>query len=404
EGARTRLSQAGRELDSAAAGVMPEDWTALDVSDAIAENAAQQKEQARALERAQADVERLDAIGIEQAAVAEAIRTAEAAVHAAELAGADLSAKRRKCGEDVDALRRELPFGTEAECRAAIREMEGEKQAIEGAVAAARDAVADLGQQIAGAKGALEKLEADLKGAPPMDADALEQAYREAQAACKAAAEREKAIHTRRANNDAQRRSLREQAGRAQALAHEYDVMQGVCNTIRGSGGGMHFPLETYVQTTYFDRIIDYANRRLYQMSRHQYDLVRREFGDGSGGGKKGLDLDVLDHANGKRRAVGTLSGGESFLASLSFALGMSDAIQASAASAVQIDTMFVDEGFGSLSESFLSLVMDELNATANTGRRLIGIISHVDEVKEGVERRIEVTKDHAGVSTARIY
>ena len=111
----------------------------------------------------------------------------------------------------------------------------------------------------------------------------------------------------------------------------------------------------------------------------------------------------MVDHANGTRRDVSTLSGGESFLAALSFALGMSDAIQASAASAVQLDSMFVDEGFGSLSERFLELVMDELNDTAASGHRLIGIISHVDDVQEGIERRIEVTKDENGSSKAEI-
>ena len=81
----------------------------------------------------------------------------------------------------------------------------------------------------------------------------------------------------------------------------------------------------------------------------------------------------------------------------------MADAIQASATSAVQLDAMFVDEGFGSLSDNFLGLVMDELNDTANAGHRLIGVISHVDDVKEGIERRIEVTRSETGVSSAVI-
>lgn len=199
-------------------------------------------------------------------------------------------------------------------------------------------------------------------------------------------------------------KTIRAQAEVSRTLEREYRVMKDVSDTANGDVTGREsVTLETYVQTAYFDRIIGYANRRLIHMSRHQYDLARQDAAHGDKRSQSGLGLDVVDHANGTRRAVSTLSGGEGFLASLSLALGMSDAIQASATSAVQLDTMFVDEGFGSLSERFLGLVMDELNDTANSGHRLIGVISHVDDVKEGIERRIEVTKDENGVSQATI-
>ena len=100
---------------------------------------------------------------------------------------------------------------------------------------------------------------------------------------------------------------------------------------------------------------------------------------------------------------MGTLSGGEGFLAALSLALGMSDTIQASAASAVRLDTMFVDEGFGTLSGGFLNLAMEELIGTAEQGHRLIGIISHVEDVKSQLPCRIEVTKLPSGGSRAVI-
>ena len=161
--------------------------------------------------------------------------------------------------------------------------------------------------------------------------------------------------------------------------------------------------LETYVQLEYFDRIIRYANLRLLHMSRGQYELKRRQLPEQGTKGEVGLDLDVIDHYNGSIREVATLSGGESFLASLSLALGMSDLVQASAASAVRLDTMFVDEGFGSLSGSFLGLAMNEWVDTAENGHRLIGIISHVEEVKGRIPRRIEVTKERTGGSIAKI-
>lgn len=163
--------------------------------------------------------------------------------------------------------------------------------------------------------------------------------------------------------------------------------------------------LETYVQLEYFDRIIRYANLRLLHMSRGQYELKHRQLPEQGTKGEVGLDLDVIDHYNGSIREVATLSGGESFLASLSLALGMSDLVQASAASAsaVRLDTMFVDKGFGSLSGSFLELAMNEWIDTAENGHRLIGIISHVEEVKGRIPRRIEVTKERTGGGIAKI-
>ena len=180
--------------------------------------------------------------------------------------------------------------------------------------------------------------------------------------------------------------------------------MKDIADTANGDVTGQtRITLEIFVQTACFDSVIRCANRRLFHMSRGRYDLRRRSAEDGGRKSLTGLDLEVVDHYKGTVRAVGTLSGGEGFLASLSLALGMSDAIQASMTSAVQLDTMFVDEGFGSLSENYLRLVMDELNDTASFGHRLIGIISHVNDVMESIGRSIEVTKSASGVSSARI-
>ena len=136
-------------------------------------------------------------------------------------------------------------------------------------------------------------------------------------------------------------------------------------------------------------------------MSSGQYELKREEE-TGSRKEKAGLELCVIDHYNGTKRSVKTLSGGESFQASLSLALGLSDEIQ-SYAGGIRMDSMFVDEGFGSLSGSFLELAMGELMDTAENGHRLIGIISHVEDVKGRLPRRIEVTKQPAGGSVAVI-
>lgn len=158
--------------------------------------------------------------------------------------------------------------------------------------------------------------------------------------------------------------------------------------------------LETYIQMTYFDRIIVRANTRFMVMSGGQYELKRRTEADNNRR-QSGLELDVIDHYNGTRRSVKTLSGGESFLASLSLALGLSDEIQSSAGG-IRLDTMFVDEGFGSLDEESLRQALRALSALSE-GNRLVGIISHVAELKERIDRQIVVTKDRDGGSRAQI-
>ena len=158
--------------------------------------------------------------------------------------------------------------------------------------------------------------------------------------------------------------------------------------------------LETYAQTAFFEQIVACANVRLLAMTDRQYELVCRSGGT-DGRRNAGLELGVLDHFNGSERSVNTLSGGESFKASLALALGLADLIQAQSGG-IQLDTMFVDEGFGSLDEESLRMAMNTL-AGLSDGRRLVGIISHVAELKERIEKQIVVTKSRDGYSSARI-
>lgn len=163
-----------------------------------------------------------------------------------------------------------------------------------------------------------------------------------------------------------------------------------------GLSGRDKVMLETFVQTSYFDRIIRHANVRFSRLSNGQYELVRRE--DYSNmRSQSGLDLDVLDHTSGKRREVKTLSGGESFLASLSLALGLADEVQSSAGG-IQLDTMFVDEGFGSLDYESLKSAIDVLQNLAGN-HRLVGIISHVGELEKKLEKKIHVRKNENRIS-----
>ena len=158
--------------------------------------------------------------------------------------------------------------------------------------------------------------------------------------------------------------------------------------------------MQVTIQMNYFDRIIARANARLMIMTDGQYDLVRRKEALKKSG-QSGLDLDVIDHYNGTQRSVKSLSGGESFKASLALALGLSDEIQSSAGG-IRLDTMFVDEGFGSLDEESLSQAMKALTSLADNNR-LVGIISHVGELKQKIDKQIVVTKDKSGGSKATI-
>lgn len=178
-------------------------------------------------------------------------------------------------------------------------------------------------------------------------------------------------------------------------------LVKALSDTANGeiSGKGK-IKLETYIQMTFFDRIIAKANLRLMVMTEARYELKRRmEALDNKS--QTGLDLNVIDHWNGSERPVSTLSGGESFVASLALALGMADVIQ-SAAGGVQLDSMFIDEGFGTLDEEILEQTMKALSSLGK-GNRLVGIISHREELKARIDRQIVVEKNPSGGSIARI-
>lgn len=181
----------------------------------------------------------------------------------------------------------------------------------------------------------------------------------------------------------------------------KYRWLSALSNTANGMISGKDkVMLETYIQTTYFERIIRRANLRFMIMSGGQYEL-KRTADAGNLKSQSGLELSVIDHYNGTVRSVKSLSGGESFLASLSLALGLSDEIQ-STAGGVQIDTMFVDEGFGTLDPDSLQQAYDALASLTN-GHRLVGIISHVDSLKEKIDKQIIVKKGITGGSHATL-
>ena len=196
-------------------------------------------------------------------------------------------------------------------------------------------------------------------------------------------------------------RDVEKQGQRCRAVQEKWNLVGELSGTFNGNVTGKDkIMLETYVQMTYFDRMINRANTRFMMMSNGQYELKRAAAAQNIKS-QSGLELDVVDHYNGTVRSVKTLSGGEAFLASLSMALGLSDEIQ-SAAGGIALDTMFVDEGFGYLDEDALDQAIRTLQRLAE-GNRLVGIISHVTSLKEKIGKQIVVTRKKSGGSNAVI-
>ncbi len=195
--------------------------------------------------------------------------------------------------------------------------------------------------------------------------------------------------------------NIKSRAEQLDGIRRQYIMQSELSDTANGTVAGKEkIMLETYVQMMYFDKILGRANARLMVMTEGQYELRRREEMTNLKS-QSGLELDVTDHYNGTVRNAETLSGGECFKAALSLALGLADEIQASAGG-IKLDTMFVDEGFGSLDENSLNLAISALDKITE-GNRLVGIISHVPELKARIDKQIVVKKGKAGGSRAEL-
>lgn len=207
-------------------------------------------------------------------------------------------------------------------------------------------------------------------------------------------------ISNRIENNSRIVKDIKSKIAQLKEIEQRYGMVKTLYETAGGSISGKEkIQLETYVQMAYFDSIIIRANKRFSKMTLNQYELKRYE--DKNKQSQVGLELAVIDYNNRTERSVKTLSGGEAFKASLALALGLSDEIQEQSGG-IQIDTMFVDEGFGSLDEESLAIAIKTLGELS-TDNRLIGIISHVAELKEKIDKQIIVKKNQSGESSVEI-
>ena len=311
------------------------------------------------------------------------------------------TARQDALAQEVTDRRGRLPCPNRRTAQAAIDSLNAQRQALKLALTKAQKEYADCDRDFAALQAQMGQLKQQLSGMAAPDLPGLTQRRQALVQARLDALTRQKIVHTRVVTNRKALENIQRTAKDAQMLLTRRQWLGALNATANGSLQGREkIMLETYIQMTYFDQILVRANSRLRIMTGGQYELKRRQASDNMRS-QTGLDLDVVDYYNGTIRDVRTLSGGESFKASLALALGLSDEIQASSGG-IRMDTMFVDEGFGSLDEESLAQAIRALSGLTE-GNRLVGIISHVAELKEKIDKQILVTKEKAGGSTVAI-
>lgn len=304
-------------------------------------------------------------------------------------------------GKRGESLRSVLRYSGKQEAEEQRKALQLKKTLQKNALEKAKEAFDCSDRRLTDITARIKQLEEQTDAEDSIDTEAVESEKTLQETERAALAKLQKALYARQQTNRAALKNIELRAGELLSLEKAYGQIKALSNTANGNISGKEkIMLETYIQMTYFDRIIRRANLRFMVMSGGQYELKRRREAENIRA-QSGLELDVIDHYNGTERSVKTLSGGESFKASLSLALGLSDEIQSSAGG-IRLDTMFVDEGFGSLDEESLQQAMRALSALTD-GNRLVGIISHVGELKERIEKQIIVTKEKTGGSYVTI-
>lgn len=304
--------------------------------------------------------------------------------------------------EQVESEQQQLNFKSEADLRAHINALRRTINENGAAIKLTGDAAEEWAQRLQKIKTEIDTHEKLLSAGEAIDVEEKTREMEKLQSDAKLANDKLVEIKIRRGANETAAKKLSEISAKVTEAEREKTLVQSLADTARGKLSGAKIDLESFVQARYLDSILRCANNHLHKMSNGQYDLIRVDRKNiGTAQGQHSLDLNVKDYYNGKNRDVKSLSGGESFLASLSLALGLSDTVQ-QRGGGVRLETMFIDEGFGSLSPEFLDRAMSVLRSLTETNR-LIGIISHVEEIKRLIPKRIEITKDGANGSRAKV-
>lgn len=312
-----------------------------------------------------------------------------------------LATKIKEFNENEDKMKKVLPYSSKNEAENALKSFETILERLNKALKEADTKSQNISAEVKELEGKIKALEEQLKTGTMVDISALTEKSEELKSVKDKQSVLLSEIVTRLARNKSELLGIEKQSKTLADTENRYNWIKALSDTANGNIRSKEkIMLETYIQITYFDRVIARANTRFMVMSGGQYEFKRKVEADNNRS-QSGLELDVIDHYNGTERSVKTLSGGESFKASLALALGMSDEIQSSVGG-IQLDTMFVDEGFGSLDEESLKQAIDTL-AGLSEGRRLIGIISHVGELKSKIDKQIVVKKAKFGGSCVEI-
>lgn len=240
----------------------------------------------------------------------------------------------------------------------------------------------------------LKNAEADAKDKALTDVDVIREEIRRQEAKVNLLRQQKNEIDYRIQNNQDRYNNIAALRPKLEKYRRDYATCQRLYNLVKGMTGKGRITLEQYIQAAGFDAIIAAANRRLYPMSEGQYELFRQEDSLGRRSNTF-LDLEVLDNFTGHRRPVSSLSGGESFKASLSLALGLSDTVSSNLGG-IQMDALFVDEGFGTLDRRSIESAMDIL-INLSGKNKLVGIISHREELMENIPQQIRIKKGRTG-------
>lgn len=255
--------------------------------------------------------------------------------------------------------------------------------------------VSEFDQRKSKAEGQCATAQNAIAGREKPNMEQLEVASAAAESALKKVSDALEAAKHLHSDNAKVLKDLREGRDPLAKACKEANTAQHLSDVMAGTESGNRMNLETFVQRSYMEKILCDANRRFRDMSNGQFELKLINVEDAGEGKNKGLDLEAYSIVTGKRRSVNTLSGGESFMAALSLALGMADQIQAATA-AIHLDVMFIDEGFGSLSDNARNEAVNILKEMAGKQRQ-IGIISHVSELKDEIENQLIVKNDDRG-------
>lgn len=254
--------------------------------------------------------------------------------------------------------------------------------------------ISNYKQEVTTNKKQLEDAEKDAMGRIPIDVNQLKEKCDAQKNEVTTKRDISNSIKNRLKGNEDKLDKISSQESELEKARKENGICTRLYNLVKGTTGNGKITLEQYIQAAGFDGIITAANRRLLPMSDGQYELYRQEDSLGKRSNTF-LDLEVLDNATGHRRPVGNLSGGESFKASLSLALGLSDTVSMNLGG-IQMDALFVDEGFGTLDRKSIENAMDIL-INLSGASKLVGIISHREELMENIPQQICVKKTKDG-------